>query len=47
MYIQVMLSLMFITEEELSYDLTVQHHLDPKTNKICFVYKVNGYYYKI
>lgn len=41
-----MLSLMFATEDELGYDPTVQRRLDPEVNKICFVYEVNGRYYK-
>ena len=41
-----MLSLMFATEKELGYDLTIQRRLDPETNKVCFVYNVDGRYYK-
>ena len=41
-----MLSLMFATEKELGYNLTIQCRLDPKTNKVCFVYNVDGRYYK-
>ena len=33
MYIQVMLSLMFATEEELGYDPTIQRRLDPKAKE--------------
>ncbi|KIM51731.1 hypothetical protein SCLCIDRAFT_142631 [Scleroderma citrinum Foug A] len=45
-YIRVMLSLMFATEEELGYDPTIQRRLDPETNRVCFVYEVDGHYYK-
>ena len=41
-----MLLLMFATEKELSYDVTIQRRLDPETNKVCFVYDINGCYYK-
>ena len=41
-----MLSLMFATEEELGYDPTIQRRLDPEANRICFVYEVDGHYYK-
>ena len=41
-----MLSLMFATEEELGYDPTIQRRLDPETNRVCFVYEVDGHYYK-
>ena len=41
-----MLSLMSATEEELGYDLTMQHCLDPEVNRVCFVYEVNSHYYK-
>lgn len=37
---------MFATENELGYDSTIQRRLDPATNKICFVYDVDGHYYK-
>jgi len=41
-----MLSLMFATEEELGYDPTIQRRLDPETDRVCFVYQVDGHYYK-
>ena len=41
-----MLSLMSATEQELGYDLTTQRCLDPEANRVCFVYEVDGHYYK-
>ncbi|KAL4062375.1 hypothetical protein J3A83DRAFT_4110133, partial [Scleroderma citrinum] len=46
MYIRVMLSLMFATEEELGYDPTIQRRLDPEADRVCLVYEVDGHYYK-
>ena len=46
MYIWVMLSLMFATEEELGYDPTIQRRLDHEADRVCFVYEVDGHYYK-
>ncbi|KIO24428.1 hypothetical protein M407DRAFT_26139 [Tulasnella calospora MUT 4182] len=39
-YIRVMLSFLFATEEELGYDPTIQRRLDPGTQTLCCVYKV-------
>ena len=41
-----MLSLMFATKEELGYNPTIQHCLDPEVNRVCFVYEVDGHYNK-
>lgn len=46
MFVRIMLSLMFATEEELGYDQTVQRRLNRETETICFVYQVQEHFYK-
>ncbi|KAG9000437.1 hypothetical protein FRB90_011824, partial [Tulasnella sp. 427] len=42
-FIRILLSFLFATEDELGYDPTIKRHLNPdKNNQICFIYKVPG-----